>query len=390
MASAQRSAHDPVAAPGDLPGQPPVGQPSTALHEELLANATRWDFYVTVGAIERLTSAAARIGADGPAGNEAIRFRHDPSLAFSYGDVSRIEYVEIPRAPHAALERKRHRYEVTTTFLGLTGSATPLPLFMAEEIAQAQDAANMRRDFLDLFHHRFVSFVFRIGTKFDLAREFSLDCTDGWTRRVLALAGLDAWSGRRTKHIPIWRLARLAPLLATRVRSARAIETALQDICGEALGDAKIEMLQFAGGWVPLDPTQRTLLAKSNSILGKSVVLGAQCFHRAGKAVVRIGPLHDNFRRFLADGDMYPLVRELLEMMSPEPIDLELDLVLDARARPPFQLGQAAGQRIGIDTWLSSRVGGGQVTHVHVPIQSPAGAPVASAAESHPEDFFPT
>lgn len=242
----------------------------------------------------------------------------------------------------------------------------------------------MRRDFLDIFHHRFVSFVFRIGTKYDLAREFSLDCTDSWTRRVLALAGLDAWSGRRTQHIPAWRLARLAPLLATRVRSAKAIQSALQDLCSEALGDARVEMLQFAGGWVPLDPTQRTLLAKSNSILGKSAVLGVQCFHRAGKAIVRIGPLHENFRRFLADGDMYPMVRELLEMMSPEPIDLELDLVLDPQARPPFHLGQAAGQRIGIDTWLSSRAGSGKATHVRVPVESSA----APATDSHYDDSF--
>ncbi len=372
MAGPQRTTQPAVDGSGE--------QANAAVHADVLAHATRYDFYVTVGMLERLTPDAARIGGDGPAGREAIRFRHESSLAFSAGDVSRIAYVEVPRGVGGALEAKRHRYEVTTTFLGLTGSSTPLPLFMAEEIEQAQDAGHMRRDFLDLFHHRFVSFVFRVTVKYDLAREFSLDCTDEWTRRVLALAGLDAWSGRRTKHIPLWRLARLAPLLASRVRSARAIERALQDLCSEALGDARIQMIQFAGGWVPLDPTQRTLLAKSNSVLGRSSVLGVQCFHRAGKAVVRIGPLRENFRRFLADGDMYPMVRELLELMSPEPIDFELDLVLDAQARPPFRLGRAGAGRVGVDTWLSSRAGSGKATHLPVPLQS---APVP---DSHLDD----
>lgn len=377
MASPQRTAHDPVARTAT------AGERDHATtHADVLANATRWDFYVTVGMLERLTPDAVRIGGDGPSGREAIRFRHDPSLAFSAGDISKVAWVELPRSPSEALDRKRHRYEVTTAFLGLTGSASPLPLFMSEEIAQAQDAGHMRRDFLDLFHHRFVSFVFRIGVKYDIAREFSLDCTDAWTRRVLALAGLDAWSGRRTRHIPTWRLARLAPLLASRVRSARAIECALQDICAEALGVARVEMLQFAGGWVPLDPTQRTLLAKSNSILGRSSVLGVQCFDRAGKAIVRIGPLHENFRRFLADGDMYPVVRELLEMMSPEPIEFELDLVLDPNARPPFYLGRAAGQRIGVDAWLSSRAGSAKATHLRVPVESSS----APADESSYDD----
>jgi type VI secretion system protein ImpH len=375
VASPQRTANDPVAG---------VAPESAALHADVIGHATRWDFYVTVGMLERLTPEATRVGGDGPPTRESIRFRHDSSLAFSAGDVTRVEFVEVPRAPSEALERRRYRYEVTTSFLGLTGSASPLPLFMSEEIEQAQDAGQMRRGFLDIFHHRLVSFVFRIGVKYDIAREFSQDCTDPWTRRILALAGLDEWAGRRTKYIPAWRLARLAPLLASRVRSARVIETALQDLCAEALGEARVKMVQFAGGWVPLDPTQRTLLAKSNSILGQSSVLGVQCFHRAGKAVIRIGPLHENFRRFLVDGDMYPVVRELLELMSPEPIDFELDLVLDAHARPPFFLGRSAGQRVGVDTWLSSRAGSGKATHLKVPVESTS----APADDPSSDDSF--
>lgn len=379
MAGAQRTENDPVA-PSD-----PTASP---LHREVLANATRWDFFVTVGMLERLTPDAIRIGGDGPAQGEAIRFHHDPSLSFSAGDVSAATYDVVLRGPHAALERKQYRYHLTTTFLGLTGSSSPLPLFMSEEIAQLQDTAQLRREFLDIFHHRLVSFVFRIGVKYDLAREFSLDCTDSWTRRILALAGFDAWAGRRARHIPAWRLARLAPLLASNVRSARAIEIALNDVCGEALGDATIEIDQFAGGWSPLDPSQRTLLAISNSVLGRSSVLGVQCFHRAGKAVIRIGPLQDNFRRFLADGDMYPVVRELLELMSPEPIDYELDLELDARARPPFLLGRSAGQRMGVDTWLSSRSGPGHATHVKVAVE-PAGGRAPETTDENDFDQLP-
>lgn len=347
-------------------GSAAPGGHDAVVHQRLLANAKSYDFFVTVGMLEQLTSDAVRVGGDGPPGGEAIRFRHDPSLAFSAGDISKLEWVEVPRGVHDALERKRHRYVVTTTFLGLIGSATPMPLFMAEELAQAQEQGRVRRDFLDLFHHRLLSLVYRVGVKHDIPSDFSTDTTDAWTRRVLELAGFDVWSGRRTKHIPLWQLARLAPLLAARSRSASVIERALQDLCGEALGDAVVEVLQFAGGWSPIDPEQRTQLAVRNSILGHSAVLGAQCFDRAGKAVIRIGPLHENFRRFLADGDMYPRVRELLGLMSPEPIEFELDLVLAEHARPPFRLGTSAGRRIGVDAWLSSRQGAAGRTHLKV------------------------
>ncbi|HWB82211.1 MAG TPA: type VI secretion system baseplate subunit TssG [Nannocystaceae bacterium] len=339
-------------------------------HDDVLLNGRHYDFFVTVGMLERLTPDAVRIGGDGPYPRESIRFRHDASLAFSTGDISAVKYVEVPRAQEDALDRRRHRYEVTTAFLGLTGAASPLPGFMSEELLQAQEQGRLRGEFLDLFHHRFVSLVYRIGVKYDLAREFAQDCSDPWTRRILALGGLDAFADRRPKHIPLWRLVRLAPLLAARVRSGKVIEKAIRDICDEALDpEARVFMQQFAGGWVPLDSEQRTMLGIRNTVLGQSAVLGVQCYHRAGKAVVVIGPLHENFRRFLADGDMYPRVKELLELMCPEPIEFELDLVLAEHARPPFKLGAAANQRVGIDTWLSSRAGAGKQTHLRVPIE---------------------
>jgi type VI secretion system protein ImpH len=127
-------------------------------------------------------------------------------------------------------------------------------------------------------------------------------------------------------------------------------------------------VIQFAGGWVPLDADQRTLLQTRNSILGRSSVLGVQCYHRAGKAIVVIGPLHENFRRLLQDGDLYPAVCELLGMMVDEPIEFELDLVLAEHARPPFHLGVADGGKLGTDSWLSSRAGAAKSTHLRVPV----------------------
>lgn len=367
MASAQRTADDPLS-PAEV--EPAGLRDPEATRADLLAHAVQYDFFYLVGMLERLTPHAVRVGGDGPYDREAIRFHHDPDLTFSAGDVSKLSWGDVPRAVADLLTVPRKRFDVTTTFLGVTGSATPMPLFMAEEITQAQDSGKVRRDFLDVFHHRLVSFLYRVGIKFDLGREFAQNVDDVWTRRMLALAGYDRGSGRRPKHIPLWQLVRLAPLLANGVRSARVIEKAIHDACRGALGDdAEVLVIQFAGGWVGLDGDQRMLLQTRNSRLGQSAVLGVQCYHRAGKAIIRIGPLHENFRRFMQDGDMYPVVCELLEMMCPEPVDFELDLVLAEHARPPFLLGDASSRRLGTDSWLSSRQGATKQTHLKVPVQ---------------------
>ncbi len=367
-------------APIDVPDAAEDDDPAV---RRLLSEAHKFSFYVAVGMLERLSGGAVRVGGSGPYDAEAIRFRHDPNLTFSAGEVSWIRRAEVPRPPEARLEAKRHRFEITTSFLGLTGSVTPLPMYLAEEIAQAEDGDAIRGEFLDVFHHRLISFVYRIGIKMDFAREYTQSGEDRWSRRVLAMCGFDGYDRWRLEHLQRWQILRLAPLLGSPVRSAHAITTALQDVLGVDLGRAKVSMKQYSGGWSPLDAEQRMGLGQVNHRLGVDAVLGIECFDRAGKATVVIGPLGDNFRRFLADGDLYPVICELLGVMMVEPLELELDLVLAPQARPPFNLGEPEGGRLGFDAWLSSRAGAADETHLRVKLPPDLSRPVETKSTAH-------
>lgn len=375
-----------VAEPGAV-DVPDVGNAEDPILARLTSGASAFPFFVAVGMLERLSPGAVRIGGGGPYDAEAIRFRHDPTLAFCAGEVSKVERVEVPRAPQDKLEAKRHRFEVTTSFLGLTGTVSPLPLYLAEEIAQASsadaDAGSVRREFLDIFHHRLISFVYRVGIKMDLAREYTCDADDRWSRRMLAMLGIDATDGWRFEHLQRWQILRLAPLLASPNRSAHAISLALRDILGEALGGANVRVEQYTGGWTPLDVEQRMGLGTVNHRLGANAVLGVECFDRSGRATVVIGPLDDNFRRFMADGDLYPVVCELLGFMLVDPVELDLDLVLAPQRRPPMHLGRPDGAKLGSDAWLSSRAGATQQTHLRVRLPSDLCRPVTPPPTAH-------
>lgn len=339
-----------------LSAELPTVEEVDAIRDDLLRNATYYDFFYAVGMMERLHPKAVRVGDNGPYPREAIRFVHDASLGFRAGDISKVQYLEKPRSKEQKLEQAEHRFQVTTTFLGLIGVVSPLPLYLAEEIVQAQDST-VKRDFLDLFHHRLVSFVYRVGVKHDLAREYTTDASDVWSRRILALAGFDLWGGRKLRHLPVWQVLRLAPLLAHRARSARSLELAIEDCCHEALWGARIRVEQFMGEWTPLDEDQRMSVGLRNHVLGESSVLGRKIYDRASKAVIYIETLGENFRRFLADGDMYPVILELISLMSEEPVEYQLELAINENARPPFKLSTRAGGRLGIESWLSSEAG---------------------------------
>lgn len=334
--------------------------------ERLLAQGQRYNFFVSVGMLERLTPHAVRVGGEGPYNRESIRFRHDHDLTFAPGEISRIERVRVPHSAEQVLDKAHYRYEITTSFLGVSGAMTPMPLYIAEEVCQDDEGARIKRDFLDVFHHRLISLLYRIGTKFDFAREYTQESDDAWSRRMLAMAGLDAYERWRPRHLSRPQMLRLAPLLASKVRSAHTLALALQDVTAEALQDASVHVVQFTGDWTLLDPEQRMSLGQLNHELGLNAVLGVECFDRAGKATIVIGPLRDNFRRFLADGDMFPAICELVGMLSPEPIEYELDLVLVDR--PPFLLGKKEGGRVGFDSWLSSRQAQRGQTHLKVPL----------------------
>lgn len=321
----------------------------------VLRGAPHSTFFHIVALLERLTSSAKRVGGDGPPSAEAIRFRHDYDLGFSSGDISRVEVKALPRGPERSLEEPKPAFVVTTTFLGLTGTISPLPLYIAEEVLHEDDQNPVRRDFLDIFHHRLISLLYRCVSKFSPAREHLTHRTDAWMKRALFLTGLDPDIQTRGLRVHPSVLVRLAPLLAGRGRGPRVLALALREALGDALApDGKVHIEQFAGGWIEVDSAQRMALGQGNNELGVEAILGSRAYDQSGRFSVRIGPLHrHNYRRFLRDGDLLPVVKDMVELCVREPLDFDVELLLAADAVPSFVLSRAeGGSQLGRDTRL--------------------------------------
>jgi type VI secretion system protein ImpH len=326
-----------------------------AVPDALAESAPKAHFFPLVKFLERLTADAQPLGGDGPASEEGIRFRHDPALTFSAGDVTRVQVREEKVRPGDPDSPTRKLFEVTTTFLGLTGAVTPLPLYVAEEVAKEVGQENtIRRDFLDVFHHRLVSLVFRVRSRYDLGSGFKAGAEDRWSQRLLALGGLPQM--RPGSLLPAWRLLRNSPLLAGRARSALGLEAFLNDVLEGDLGGGHAEIKQFAGSWADLEVSQRLQLGKANHVLGKSAVLGSRVYFRAGSFVIRLGPLDEaTYRRFLVDGDLHPVVQEAVQTYLADPLEYTLELVLAEQAGKGFRLKHQGGARLGRTTWLGGK-----------------------------------
>ncbi len=313
----------------------------------LEAEGPTFSFVQAVSMLERVHRAAVPIGEAGPASKEAIRFQHDPSLAFASSDVTSIK----PRVPRHGLVFA----EVMTTFLGLTGANSPLPTQMAEDVLQNEEEGASLRHFYDIFHHRLISLFYRAWKKSRMYATHRVDGQDRLTRRVLAFVGVDAFGApQRLGLAPIDLLA-LAPLLGVRTRSARTLEIVLSRVF-PGIG---VDVNSFVSRRVLLSDDQCAKLGQQNGTLGTNFTIGRTVLDRSGRFGVQIGPVdYELFEALLPGGAHHTKLREIVQQFTRGVLEAEVEVVLKEDQTPRFQLG-SRGSSLGVTTTLRSPEGKG-------------------------------
>jgi type VI secretion system protein ImpH len=298
------------------------------------------------------------VGVDGPPRSESIRFRHDPSLAFPSSDVSRVRKVVVPS--ESPSQPDREFVEITTTFLGLSGSVSPLPATMAEEVAQEDEDRRPRRDFLDVFHHRLLGLLYRGLARVSIHAEFNADGSDLHSKRLLALAGVDAFAEQRTDALSDTDMLRLVPIVVPRRGTRHAIEASIHTIFGSLLGDARVRVEPLQGAEIPFDDAQRVRLAQTNSRLGVDTIIGHRIYNAAGRILVVIGPVSIEAQTALAPGgELAAKLSNVLEFAVGGGVLVDVELVLADDARRSLRLDGTT--RLGLDSFLAGEQGDSRV-----------------------------
>ncbi|MBL9038325.1 MAG: type VI secretion system baseplate subunit TssG, partial [Archangium sp.] len=243
------------------------------------------------------------------------------------------------------------RFEVETTFLGLTGSSTPLPLYFTEEILHEDEG--VQRAFLDLFHHRLLSLLYRATVKYRLAAEASVVTPDAWIKRLVNLAGLDLETTR--SQLPLGATLMLLPALAATRRSPAMLEAALTTLLSEEAPGARVRVEPFSGAWSPIDERDLARLGQVNTRLGVDAVLGSRTFDPAAKFRIEIGPVDQSlFRRLSEGGDLRATVDATVALFVNDWLAYDLAVTVD-RTRVSLRLSATGeGSRLGVDSWLGA------------------------------------
>jgi type VI secretion system protein ImpH len=298
---------------------------------------------------ERLFPAAVPFGTQAASVDEPVRLKHDPSLAFSSADISKVELLDAAagRGPEVAL---------TTTFLGLTGTVSPVPYYLAEEVLNEPSEHPTRRLFLDIFHHRILSLYYRAAVIADHPIQYRLGAKDAWSRRLLSLLGFVFDSPGETLPLPEWRLLRLAPLISQRFRGSDTIRRGVQDFLDLDVPGAKASIQPFRGVWVPLDPKQRIQLGQTNVSLGVDTRIGTRIFDQTGCFRISIRPVPFSLAERLRPGaDLFKTLSTTVSLLLRDRVSWDVEITIAPDTTPTMHLSSKAGPKLGRETWLARR-----------------------------------
>ena len=131
--------------------------PAAALIARLLARPHDFDLFQAIHLLECAQSWARPLGT-GDGTDEAVRLTGHVSLAFEPSDIRHVR--------SQAAGNDRATYTVSTAAMTLAGASGPLPLAFTEWLLNRRAARETAMsDFLDIFNHRFLSFLYRSRQK---------------------------------------------------------------------------------------------------------------------------------------------------------------------------------------------------------------------------------
>jgi len=306
--------------------------------------ATSFSFFRAVQLLQRAVPGAPLVGHQGPAEQEAIRFQPELNLGFAPSDVAEVTRTQT--------QSGSPRFIISTSFLSLYGSNSPLPTYFTEQLLE-QEEGGLQREFIDLFHHRILSLFFRVWEKYQYSAQFSEDGKDDVSHRFLELLLGDPERLPKDHHVRAVRLLALGGLITQLPRSAANLGAGL----GEYFSGIPVEVQPCVPRWMEIPPDQQNRLAETNCRLGSDLCLGERVRDLSCTFRVSLGPVgFEDFISLLPPGERMAELREIVDLVNSDVLDYEVELHLREEEVPPLQLSSSTAM-LGWSTWMGRRDG---------------------------------
>ncbi|HUG60446.1 MAG TPA: type VI secretion system baseplate subunit TssG [Methylomirabilota bacterium] len=306
--------------------------------KRLVEEPWSYDFYTVMRLVERGATDKARIGESRKRADEPIRIGQDP-------------YMEFPSANIAAASTDVDgRLRLLVRFLGLFGPQGALPTSTTEEAygwLLARDDAFPR--FADIIQGRFLQLFYRAWAEARPIVHADRPEHDRFKRWIGSVAGIAAASVREADDLSTAAKLNHAGLLGPYVRSASRLESFLASLCG-----ARVEVEEFVGAWLTLEPSEHSRLGAKMSSLGSDTFLGASAYSVSDKFRIRVHVADlEAYAAYLPVGRKAGQLADAVFLMMGDELDWDVEIAIPERAVEPTRLGMSG--RLGWTSWMIDR-----------------------------------
>ncbi|MFC0400790.1 type VI secretion system baseplate subunit TssG [Paraburkholderia rhizosphaerae] len=315
--------------------------------ERLQREPWRYGFFPLM----RRIGANARIDPIGAARRpraEPFLLGQKPSLAFAPREI-------------ASVGESNGRLHVRLFGLGMLGPNGPLPIHMTEIAREREEGRGDHTlvDFLDIFHHRYLTLLYRAWAGGQAAAGLDRPGPDG-ERFSFYIASL---SGQDTREIARRALPAHAQLAASAnlVREARDPDGLRMTL--ERYFGVPVAIDEYVFHWIDVEPDDHSHLGNPGAAatIGDGAMLGEQAPDRQHRFRIVIGPLEmDAYLRFTPRGADLPRLVDWVRSFVGREFEWELELRIRAESAPPAEIG--GPQQLGWSGWLGHSRSGEPIT----------------------------
>ncbi|QEN85245.1 type VI secretion system baseplate subunit TssG [Labrys sp. KNU-23] len=288
--------------------------------------------------LEHLAPTKPRIGESASSLEAVAKLGQQPHIDFADVNVSRIAASEGGPA------------EVESRFLGMLGPQGALPLHTSYEAthwANMRDVAFAR--FLDIFNNRFQQLFFRAWANARPAVQADRPDENQFLTYLGAMIGIGTPAMRGRGRLHDFSKLTLAGLMAPAVKSASRIEGMLG-----WLFDAKVEVREFVGVWLPLEEREQAVLAAGSCALGVDSIIGRSAYSLKDKFRIRLEVADlDELETFLPDGLHFEPLADAVRFYLGEAFIYDVEFGLAESKTKPAQLGGFG--RLGWTCWMGRK-----------------------------------
>lgn len=316
-----------------------------------------------------------RIGLASRPQQEPFRLGQTAALTFAPREIAEVVLpgeVERHKVPGAAAPRLGNNpaHPVVRLYgLGLLGPNGPLPLHYTELVRDRTEnhADSTLADFLDIFHHRYLTHMYRAWAQSQAAAGLDRADDETFSRYIAQLTGHDPLE-IRDSVLPAHARMAASTHLGREARNPDGLAQTLARFFA-----VPVQLQEFVMHWIRIDEEDQSHLGKprTSSVMGVGAIAGEVVTDRQNKFRLVLGPLHlEQYLRFTPQGKDLPLLVEWVRGFVGYEFVWEVELrVLNA---PPARLDDT--EKLGWSTWLGSSA---------ATVSEPALRPMAIAAAAY-------